>query len=477
MITTLLAASLMLSCNPKEILEPTDSNIMIIDGDTVKVRNDKAQGNFGVNKSRWNFRILYGDTILKYSPLNISFSTKKVNIEKIKNNVDPDLKGKPFRMIVVGDGVAAGVRDGGYFNEGLETSFPNLVAKQMGIDFKQPKFEPSDFNGFGRAIYTNKNYTGGPVPKFVEVSNNTGYTKKDDMGNFELKPYIGGRVDNFASIGSLNYDVEIDTKMHPGLSRLKGNQKISPIDLYLKEKFDFIIICDNVGMLRNNQPSFSHDINFPNGFEGYKNIITRSSGQPQYSSRLNFLLKIKERKEVRGVMFTAPNFMKLPYFNWVTVDEVKNILNLYGKSNLFDIYSIKKILPTPKIDSLVGKNVNMNLKPFISENKKIDIFNASQNDEFNVLSSIGNSNSETRNVAKSLNFALVDLFSVYEAVFAGKYLTHDGIIANVENFFSKDGMSPSAFGQVIIANETIKTINAHYGLDIELLPTRPFLLK
>ena len=43
MITTLLAASLMLNCNPKEILEPTIDfpAFVVIDGDTIKTRDDK----------------------------------------------------------------------------------------------------------------------------------------------------------------------------------------------------------------------------------------------------------------------------------------------------------------------------------------------------------------------------------------------------------------------------------------------------
>jgi hypothetical protein len=69
------------------------------------------------------------------------------------------------------------------------------------------------------------------------------------------------------------------------------------------------------------------------------------------------------------------------------------------------------------------------------------------------------------------------LYTVYEQIFAGKFITHDGVSVNSENFFSSDGLNPSAFGQAIIANETIKAINAFYGLEIELVATRPFLDK
>lgn len=41
-----------------------------------------------------------------------------------------------------------------------------------------------------------------------------------------------------------------------------------------------------------------------------------------------------------------------------------------------------------------------------------------------------------------------------------------------EEFFSLDGMYPSAIGQAMIANEVIKTINKAYNMDIPLISIR-----
>ncbi len=128
--TILWVGSLVSACNDKGLLQPEldPNSYQIINGDTVKVRSDQTLGDFGKNTFSHDLRIFYGDTIVLYKKYTVSGnSTKKPDLSKIKNISEPN---KPFRMIAVGGAVAAGVRDGGYFNEGLETSFPNLIANQ-----------------------------------------------------------------------------------------------------------------------------------------------------------------------------------------------------------------------------------------------------------------------------------------------------------------------------------------------------------
>ena len=64
---------------------------------------------------------------------------------------------------------------------------------------------------------------------------------------------------------------------------------------------------------------------------------------------------------------------------------------------------------------------------------------------------------------------------------ASEYTTDDGVKVDPSwpngNFFSTDGINPSAFGQSIIANEAIKALNKQYGMDIPLISTREYLLK
>ena len=93
---------------------------------------------------------------------------------------------------------------GGYFNEGIVTSYPNLIARQMKLQkFEQPLFDATDYNGFGRKVRTGFNPTGGPVPKFNEVKNNSGVASvgydgiklKKSKGDFENFAFKNGGAD------------------------------------------------------------------------------------------------------------------------------------------------------------------------------------------------------------------------------------------------------------------------------------------
>lgn len=138
LLATLLLTASMISCNPDE-LNPDLPNVefVVIDGDTVRTRKEN---NFGIVNDKTpnrNLRSVIGDTIVMYKkPFLHKQPRTKPNLNVLKNNIDPDLKGKPLRMIAIGGSLTAGVRDGGYFNEGIETSYPNLIARQMGIEFK-----------------------------------------------------------------------------------------------------------------------------------------------------------------------------------------------------------------------------------------------------------------------------------------------------------------------------------------------------
>lgn len=485
MITTLLAASLMLSCNPKEILEPTINYpaFVVIDGDTIKTRDDKGLINSVKVKNYGESRLVLGDTVVLYKNNNLpALPSKKADLTKIKNSNDPELKGKPFRMVTVGGSLSAGVRDGGYTNEGMETSFPNLIARQMGIEFNQPLFDASDYNGFGKAVLTKKNITGGPVPKFLEVSNNTAYSKKNASGAYDLKPLKPGRIDNFSVKETVFYDGSESKKNYSGYDasfyRLMNGHKDEKFgDLVIKEKFDFIIVSDIANIFCNGgYYMFANDHSFPNGFEGYTNKITMKY-PVEYSSRLNFFLNLKSKKDLKGVIFNTVNFKKLPYYSWISVKKVNDEISKYNTKNV--LREAKLIIPSSKIDSLLSPIVNMNLKPFINGEKygpEWHYFPSDSNAPQD-LESINNWNSETKAVANSMGFALVDIYTIYENIFTGKLITFDGIQVNSSNFFSEDGINPSAFGQVVIANETIKVINQYYKTEIPYISTREFLGK
>jgi hypothetical protein len=472
MITTLLAASLMLSCNPKEILVPTnilDLNFSIIDGDTVKTRKDNIKipqrlGLVGLN---------IGDTIATFKDWNlIKKNTDKNVIDKLKKDIeDPELKGKPLRMVVVGGSLAAGVRNGGYNNENLNTSFPNLIALQMGIDFYQPYFDNSDYNGFGTSVKTKENPTGGPLPKFKTATNNLAIESIDAKGKIKLKPFKGGRIDNFSlnTFSGFEFPEYFGGIRHndsePIYKRLFNNERYDK--RVLKEKFDFILDCSNLGYT-GYLGIHSGNKYFDGNMTTYRDERGGGGMFPNYSEHANFLVEIKKRKGLKGVIYNYPAPAYLPALaDFFKVEDVKKQLAIYQKTGLLES-DIKYLYPYQALDSLMGKNVNMNIKPFISNNKQI--FGSTlppERDE--------RMNKQTKMLAEYMNFAFVDIEDIFIRAYEERLFSVDNLKISKAMFFAEDGMSPTVLGNVIIANETIKVINSYYGIAIPYLNTRDFL--
>ncbi|MCE7067152.1 hypothetical protein [Dyadobacter sp. CY326] len=71
----------------------------------------------------------------------------------------------------------------------------------------------------------------------------------------------------------------------------------------------------------------------------------------------------------------------------------------------------------------------------------------------------------------------MDLEALYAKISEGSYVTEDGMKISGKpggNFFSSDGIYPSAIGNAVIANETIKVINAKFHSQIPLINLSEF---
>jgi hypothetical protein len=514
--TAILSGLLMAGCYLNEPLPDTPTaDYSIIDGDTVKTVVFKDYKKLKDKDPNGKNYITVGDTIVTYKEPKLHTPPgKDPDLSKLKNNDDPDLKGKPLRMVAIGGSLTAGVRDGGYFNEGILTSYPNLIARQMKLKkFEQPLFDAQDYNGFGRKTRTGFNPTGGPVKKFNEVKNNSGVEgfveTEGAYGNGKadkviLKGYKNQQgLDNFG-IPRLTMGALIPTLKVKEYQFSKANKTnrsflervvIDNNDTYTKQvyskKFDFFtyeigwdeiidLLVENVGYGANSAI-------LPD-FEASKKLSKAESIDSDFDSnaQTKFLRKMKDNKVKFGVFLNLPNIQKLPYFTFIKQDKIKDAISTLSKETVyFKKYggmnvNYVNLFPVSSVDSLLGIKVHPNLKKGLTSSQPLNDSDLIL--ESNIIEAgrfIKDLNKQTAIFAQFFNCPVVDINTLYEKILAGTYITNDGLKVDGAypngNFFSSDGIYPTALGQAVIANEIIKSLNDYYKMEIPFIATREYL--
>ncbi|NBA88781.1 hypothetical protein GVN16_23605 [Emticicia sp. CRIBPO] len=464
MTTLFLATALALSCGTKDIIPVVDLNTeySIVDGDTVKTRIEKDFNKVKNYKYLKSNSIVLGDTLVMYKEIKLhDRPLKKPDLSKLKNDLIPELNGKSLRYVAIGGSISAGYRDGGYFNEGIMTSFPNLVARQMGIEkFEQPLFEPSDYNGFGRIVRTEFNPSGGPAPKFKRSTNNLGILgvsgdklipKKIKKSRFEIDNWASPNI----SLHGFNFPMTEIGSYH---DRMDFEVDMIMLDEYTKQKMDIFTMefCDNVFY----NASVSGISPFDNGRPG--------GTEPP----LLTLLKIYEKEGRKGCIANIPDPGGFPYFNFITKSQLKKGLGGLYLDWISDRINEEeyRVLPSARMDSIASPKVHMSMKK--APNYALTSLT-------NLTYYTDQYNSNIVSFAKATRYPVVDLKSLYAKILGGKYITEDGVRIDPSypngNFFSVDGIYPTALGQAVIANEFIKTLNAYYQLEVPLVPTKAYL--
>ncbi len=487
------------SCNTNDpIATPVlNADYSIIDGDTIKTVIFKDYKKLNALDPNGKNYIVVGDTVVTYrEPKLHTPPAKAPDLSKLKNNDDPDLKGKPLRYVAIGGSLTAGVRDGGYFNEGILTSYPNLIARQMKLQkFEQPLFDAADYNGFGRKVRTTFNPTGGPVQKLVNVKNNEAIESYSEVevgsGNtkgkvldVKLKKYI-----NFKGVD--NWGI-------PFLTSWQFGQRPTIFETWDVNKAVWQSYSFHKRLL-SDSPNNYYDDRDPNNnlyskFIGNKfDFVTIEFGIDDYLQGLygvadgmqNFwkiFTLIKERK-IRGAIANIPSPYYCPFFYQVSLNDLKkglmtNTVYYEGTNNGLSFRPMvlsNPYLPKPNgvMDSLASTKVNIAFKKGMNEYFPIPRGNVDESYFFDKEDVFGR-------MSREYGLALVDLNALYKQIFSGKYTTDEGVLVENKmngNFFSADGISPTAFGQAIIANEFIKAINKQYATEIPLIKTSEYLEK
>ncbi len=463
MTTLFLATALALSCNSPELtpqnIEYLDTEISYLYGDTTRIISFKNVNQL-IRKDLVIKQLTIGDTILPFNGVKLHGPPIiEPDSKNLKNTTDPEIKNKPIRYLAVGSSLTAGVRDGGYFNEGIQTSYPNLIARQLRLQkFQMPLFDAQDYNGTGRKVTTNYNPTGGPLPKYKHSSNNVGVTEENTE---TLKKYNGGSVDEIDHWGVPKSDFStlefgLSSSDAPFFKRLLYNTKdqkmISQYNVLLNHKCDF----------------FTLEL----GSQGWTTDQSIYSGRPNIESRVGEeFIAAQSKRGAKGCIANVPYFSEFPYYNLVKYEELQKALLNTPFSFPFDKSTVK-IRPTSRIDSLLSPKVNINLKKLEIYPHEVGGGVDPQIDYFNT--------NIVEYLSKKYNYPIVDLKSLYQKILSGKYVTEDGIKVDAGfkgNFFSSDGIYPTAFGQAIIANEFIKTLNSFYNSKVPLIPTKEYLLS
>ena len=385
--------------------------------------------------------------------------------------------GEPV-FVVLGDGVAAGYRDGGLFREGQTTSYPNLVARQMGLtNFTQPLFERENGNGTGRLAIDKATEN----LRWKEVTNNLAYKEKTSF--VEFNPFVGRKVNNFSVPGyhPVYYGHKASDLQTDAVAYFQNNPL--PVEKantnYLWDKYSMPIALasrfmpSHAGTGWDQIDALNPDLGIVDvGLDIFVTTHLRGGGQGLQDSQRSptWELQMLDRLKKTGMKYvytTVPDILDFPYFKLFTYDSVikktGSIPNVLadGHAEPQSLRPSDILLPTAN----VANYFNGQFRETLADADVIRLEETGRPEWYNRI--------YVQRWAKEYNHPLVDFHSVYKKVLAGQYVSEDGFKIDPSfpngNFFSSDGIYPSAIGQAILANEVIKVFNASYGMQIPLI--------
>ena len=456
------SALLFVGCNltPTENPAPDNTTKPFVKSDLQKLYEKSFNGKSVAIK---------GDTTIKENIIKLHEPPSSVNIKNLIN------RNGSFKMISVGGGLTAGAREGGLHRNGQLTSFPNLMSIQMKADFAQPIFGENEFNGFGFKVLSSMS---NGVPKYNTVSNNLALLKTDPV--IELNPYKGefnnwgvpfaGRNDlrfdrDLVPVSYLNLSNPYKSRILPNITE-QGNNNIEY--KILNQRYDFVIIesgLDNYiySLLTGGRSKFTGSPNFRP--DPYVTIM-------EYTNSIG----------AKSIIANMPDITDFPFINYILPKDIRKInqAELYVKSGS-SVISVQDgcfLLPNSLTDSLMSPKIESNKKRGLAFNNPLEADEVYTLDELSGLKNqLETDNKAILLYANYYKVPVVDLYTLFKKVSSEIFVTDDGIRVNKANFFSSDGIFPSAFGQAIIANEYIKIINEYYKTDISLIKTAYYLNK
>lgn len=361
------------------------------------------------------------------------------------------------KYIAVGGSLTAGYTNGGLYREGQLSSFPNLIAQQVGVKFDQALFSVEQANGTGYWATTPTNTS----LQFDKIS--------DKLAIFTTSPltltkYSGSIVNNYGVVGLRVSDVNkagfgnAKTQgFNPFFERILpvGKEEMSYTDFVKESSATFFVA--SIG----EQDLLSYAIS------GGKVSMTETSS---FAFNIQQLLDALVINKAKGILTNIPNVLDLPYFNFYSFQELaKNV----GSTDIYITTGngiIRTATPNDKIlmeaISNVGKVNAVNQKKGLSMAYPLTTEEVLDKDEISIITSrLSDFNGVLKLEAEKRGFVLADLNTIYDQIKSKTYTVNGLKFDNslfTGGFFSLDGINPTPRGSAVIANEIIKVINENY---------------
>lgn len=361
------------------------------------------------------------------------------------------------KYIAVGGSLTAGYTNGGLYREGQLSSFPNLIAQQVGVKFDQALFSVEQANGTGYWATTPTNTS----LQFDKISDKLAVLTTSPL---TLAKYSGSIVNNYGVVGLRVSDVN---KAGFGNAKTQGFnpffERILPAGKEEMPYTDFV--------KESNATFFVASI-------GEQDLLSyaTSGGKASMTETSSFALNIQKlldalvTNKAKGILTNIPNVLDLPYFNFYSFQELAQNV---GSTDIY-ITTGNGIIRAATVNdkilmdaiSSVGKLNAVNQKKGLSMAYPLATEEVLDKDEISIIASrLSNFNGVLKLEAEKRGIVLADLNTIYDQIKSKAYTVNDLKFDNslfTGGFFSLDGINPTPRGSAVIANEIIKVINENY---------------
>ncbi len=370
-----------------------------------------------------------------------------------------------YRIIALGGSLTAGFQNGGLFREGQQWAYPHLISLQIGVPFTQPLFSKTNGNGTGYFISPPAT----PPSGRKKVTNNLAVSHTGG-----LEPYTGTGLNNFAVpffSKRMDQSSHLRADVLPFMSRIKTSASArTPLS-----QWEWISSLDTHSDLFIFEAGFDdlvHSIQNDGG--GISGIAFETLDRTDEMKMIGELVKTGKK----GLLLNVPDVLSLPYFQQYNWDKIKScpVRLLVKRSTSVEPVDFDPeadlLLPCETAEKIVARKLTGTI---ILKDTEV-ISRDPYDNEFLVSDPVTFNRFKIERAARLYNLAIADLHEIYRRILEGSYTTHDGLKIDPSwpagNFFSADGIYPTALGQAVIANECITALNLHYGLSIPLIDTK-----